>query len=84
MRKVNNLVGINTLTSFHGSCRYEEVNQYEEKAPYAKMAHPTPEHFFPLHVAMGAAGVNAKAKIIHDSWGGSCLSYTAFDFKTAI
>ncbi|KAK8492134.1 hypothetical protein V6N11_082291 [Hibiscus sabdariffa] len=48
--------------------RYEDVNQYEEKAPHAKMAHPWPDHFYPLHVAMGAAGENAEAKLIHESW----------------
>ncbi|QCD95053.1 4,5-DOPA dioxygenase extradiol-like [Vigna unguiculata] len=63
--------------------RYEEVNEYEEKAPYAKMAHPYPDHFFPLHVAMGAAGENAKAKIVHDSWDAGSFSYASFSFTTA-
>ncbi|ESW24452.1 hypothetical protein PHAVU_004G132200 [Phaseolus vulgaris] len=62
----------------HG--RYEEVNEYEEKAPYAKMAHPWPDHFFPLHVAMGAAGENAKAKVVHDSWDAGSISYASFSF----
>ncbi|CAN1161945.1 Extradiol ring-cleavage dioxygenase [Linum perenne] len=34
--------------------RYEDVNHYEQKAPHGKKAHPWPDHFFPLHVAMGA------------------------------
>ncbi|KAK6923307.1 hypothetical protein RJ641_011611, partial [Dillenia turbinata] len=34
--------------------RYEDVNHYEERAPHAKLAHPWPDHFYPLHVAMGA------------------------------
>ncbi|XP_061361030.1 4,5-DOPA dioxygenase extradiol-like [Gastrolobium bilobum] len=63
--------------------RYEEVNDYEEKAPYAKKAHPWPDHFFPLHVAMGAAGQNAKAEIVHDSWDGCAFSYASFGFKAA-
>ncbi|CAN1156368.1 Extradiol ring-cleavage dioxygenase, partial [Linum perenne] len=46
------------LNSFVGSlicvCRYEDVNHYEQKAPHGKKAHPWPDHFFPLHVAMGA------------------------------
>ncbi|KAL4374381.1 hypothetical protein AHAS_Ahas05G0176100 [Arachis hypogaea] len=63
--------------------RFEDVNEYEEKAPYAKMAHPWPDHFFPLHVAMGAAGEKAKAKVIHDSWDGGSMSYASFSFTAA-
>ncbi|OMP07614.1 Extradiol ring-cleavage dioxygenase, class III enzyme, subunit B [Corchorus olitorius] len=29
--------------------RYEDVKNYKDKAPHAKMAHPWPEHIFPLH-----------------------------------
>uniref|UniRef100_A0A0D9YI72 Extradiol ring-cleavage dioxygenase class III enzyme subunit B domain-containing protein n=1 Tax=Oryza glumipatula TaxID=40148 RepID=A0A0D9YI72_9ORYZ len=36
--------------------RHDDVKQYEEKAPHGKMAHPSPDHFLPLHVALGAAG----------------------------
>ncbi|KAK9291460.1 hypothetical protein L1049_020113 [Liquidambar formosana] len=62
--------------------RYEDVNQYEEKAPYAKMAHPWPDHFYPLHVAMGAAGETAKAKLIHHSWSLGTLSYASYQFTS--
>ncbi|KAI3825366.1 hypothetical protein L1987_06849 [Smallanthus sonchifolius] len=34
--------------------RYEDVNNYKEKAPHATVAHPLPDHLYPLHVAMGA------------------------------
>ncbi|PIN22817.1 Stizolobate synthase [Handroanthus impetiginosus] len=62
------------------SGRHEDVNKYEEKAPFAKVAHPLPEHFYPLHVAMGAAGAgaDAKAELIHDSWASYTLSYASF------
>ncbi|KAK7314858.1 hypothetical protein VNO77_33386 [Canavalia gladiata] len=63
--------------------RYEEVNEYEENAPYAKVAHPWPDHFFPLHVAMGAAGEKAKAKIVHDSWDFGTVSYASYGFTAA-
>ncbi|RDY08237.1 4,5-DOPA dioxygenase extradiol, partial [Mucuna pruriens] len=63
--------------------RYEEVNQFDEKAPHAKLAHPWPDHFFPLHVAMGAAGENSKAKLVHDSWDGGSISYASFGFTAA-
>lgn len=62
--------------------RYEDVNNYEEKAPHAKMAHPKADHFYPLHVAMGAAGEDAKAELIHRSWGLGTLSYTSYKFTT--
>ncbi|OMP11850.1 Extradiol ring-cleavage dioxygenase, class III enzyme, subunit B [Corchorus olitorius] len=63
--------------------RYEDVNNYEDKAPHAKMAHPWPEHIFPLHVAMGAAGETAKTKLIHHNWDHGCLSYASYQFTTA-
>lgn len=62
--------------------RYQDVNKYEEKAPHAKTAHPWPDHFYPLHVAMGAAGDQAKAKLIHHSWSLGTLSYASYQFTT--
>ncbi|KAL5755382.1 hypothetical protein ACOSP7_023602 [Xanthoceras sorbifolium] len=62
--------------------RHEDVNHYEEKAPHAKRAHPWPDHFYPLHVAMGAAGENAKAELIHHSWSYGALSYASYRFKS--
>ncbi|XP_061349563.1 extradiol ring-cleavage dioxygenase-like [Gastrolobium bilobum] len=63
--------------------RYEDVNHYEKKAPHAKMAHPWPDHFYPLHVAIGAAGENAKAKLIHSSIEMGSLSYASYQFTSA-
>lgn len=63
-------------------CRHEDVNHYEQKAPHAKMAHPTPDHFYPLHVALGAAGERAKAELIHQSWEDGSLSYSSYRFKS--
>ncbi|XP_052195098.1 4,5-DOPA dioxygenase extradiol-like [Diospyros lotus] len=62
------------------SGRFEDVNEYEEKAPYGKVAHPRPDHFYPLHVAMGAAGQNAKAELVHHSWEFGALSYSSYKF----
>ncbi|RDX59377.1 4,5-DOPA dioxygenase extradiol, partial [Mucuna pruriens] len=58
--------------------RYEDVNQYEQKAPHAKTAHPWPDHIYPLHVALGAAGENSKAKLIHNSIEMASLSYSSY------
>ncbi|XP_077224534.1 extradiol ring-cleavage dioxygenase-like isoform X2 [Tasmannia lanceolata] len=63
--------------------RYEDVNHYEEKAPSAKMAHPWPDHFYPLHVALGAAGETAKAKLVHHSWSHGVLSYASYRFAAS-
>ncbi|CAA7404611.1 unnamed protein product [Spirodela intermedia] len=52
-----------------------------EKAPFAKHAHPWPEHFFPLHVALGAAGADAQATLIHDSISLGSLSYASYRFS---
>ncbi|KAG4939797.1 hypothetical protein JHK82_045512 [Glycine max] len=63
--------------------RYEDVNHYEQKAPHAKKAHPWPDHFYPLHVAIGAAGEDAKAKLIHSSIELGSLSYASYQFTSA-
>ncbi|XP_072992123.1 extradiol ring-cleavage dioxygenase-like [Typha latifolia] len=61
--------------------RHDDLNNYE-KAPSGKMAHPWPDHFFPLHVALGAAGEKAKAEQIHDSWTNCTLSYASYRFTS--
>ncbi|KAJ1703673.1 hypothetical protein LUZ63_003452 [Rhynchospora breviuscula] len=65
------------------SRRYDEVNHFYDKAPSAKMAQPWPDHFYPLHVAIGAAGGNPISELIHTSWSAGSLSYTSFRFKAA-
>nr|QED21486.1 DODAa [Cardionema ramosissimum] len=62
--------------------RYEDVNTCETKAPNWKLAHPWPEHFYPLHVALGAAGKNAKAELIHNSWDHGTMSYGSYKFTS--
>ncbi|XLT09100.1 hypothetical protein HN51_054893 [Arachis hypogaea] len=51
------------------------------KAPQLKKAHPSPEHFFPLHVAIGAAGGNPTAKVVHSNIEMGCLSYSSYQFN---
>ncbi|GLJ17026.1 hypothetical protein SUGI_0294590 [Cryptomeria japonica] len=72
----------NWLTESLVNGRHDEVNHFEEKAPCARMAHPYPDHFFPLHVALGAAGERAKAELIHNSWSHGTLSYSSYAFST--
>ncbi|CAN6900034.1 unnamed protein product [Brassica oleracea] len=76
-----NFIGIIDDLCFY---MYGDVNEWEEKAPNAKMAHPWPEHFYPLHVAMGAAGDDAKAEQIHTSWELETLSYSSYSFSSSL
>ncbi|KAJ0972128.1 hypothetical protein J5N97_020087 [Dioscorea zingiberensis] len=62
--------------------RHEDVNQYDKKAPQGEMAHPSPDHFYPLLVPLGAAGEKAKAELIHSSWSNGTLSYSSYRFST--
>lgn len=54
---------------------------YRERAPFAARNHPTEEHFFPLHVAFGAAGASAKGVRMHESFDYGSLSMSAYRFE---
>nr|QED21471.1 DODAa2 [Stegnosperma halimifolium] len=62
------------------SGRHEDVNSYKTKAPNWKIAHPWPEHFYLLHVALGASGENSKAELVHRSWDHGTMSYASYKF----
>ncbi|KAL8496737.1 hypothetical protein ACS0TY_020418 [Phlomoides rotata] len=40
--------------------RNSDVNEYAEKAPHAQKTHLSPDHFYMLHVVLGAAGENTR------------------------
>jgi 4,5-DOPA dioxygenase extradiol len=56
---------------------------YREQAPAAERAHPTEEHFLPLYVALGAAGVHAQSRRIHRGFEGAALAMDAYEFRRA-
>jgi len=58
----------------------ESLVRYRELAPSAVHAHPYPDHFMPLLVAIGAAGNGAKGTIIHQSWYWGNLGMGAYEF----
>lgn len=53
---------------------------YRAKAPYARDAHPTDEHFLPVHVAFGAAGEGAHGRALHRSFTLGNLSMASYAF----
>jgi 4,5-DOPA dioxygenase extradiol len=53
---------------------------YRTGAPHAGIAHPTDEHFLPLHVAFGAAGAGARGRPLHRSFTLGNLSMAAYAF----
>ena len=55
----------------------EALVDYRRRAPDARRAHPTEEHFFPLLVAAGAGG---KAARIHSAMTGASLAMDAYQF----
>jgi 4,5-DOPA dioxygenase extradiol len=53
---------------------------YRTRAPHAREAHPTDEHFLPLHVAFGAAGEGAHGRALHRSFTLGNLSMASYAF----
>ncbi len=52
-------------------------------APYAQENHPTPEHFLPFFVALGAAAVSPHAKRLHENTAMGVLAMDAYAFGMA-
>jgi 4,5-DOPA dioxygenase extradiol len=54
---------------------------YRTIAPYARQAHPYPDHYMPLLTAFSAGGPNARGKVLHQSWDLGDLGMGAFEFS---
>lgn len=54
---------------------------WENRAPHARHAHPTTEHLMPLFVALGAAGDDPQAEVLHRSHELGTLALDAFVFR---
>jgi len=61
----------------------DAVIGYRDLAPEGARAHPTEEHFLPLLVAWGAAGVDARVMRVHEGQDGTALSMDAYRFDRA-
>jgi 4,5-DOPA dioxygenase extradiol len=60
--------------------RTAELLDWTKRAPFALMAQPTPDHFLPLFVALGAAGEGARGERVHHGFTLGSLSMSAFRF----
>ncbi len=58
----------------------ESLLDWQTSAPYARENHPTPEHFLPFFVALGAAGTPLHAKRLHDDTAMGVLAMDAYAF----
>jgi 4,5-DOPA dioxygenase extradiol len=59
----------------------ERLARYRELAPYPERAHPRPDHFMPLLVALGAAGKGARGQVLHRSWDYGDFGMGAYSFQ---
>jgi 4,5-DOPA dioxygenase extradiol len=56
---------------------------YRDRAPDAARAHPTEEHFLPLHVAWGAAGEDARVERVVTGFEAGALAMHSWLFHPA-
>jgi 4,5-DOPA dioxygenase extradiol len=56
------------------------LSRWAERAPHAARAHPTPEHFLPLMVAVGAAGAAPEVEHIDAGVDSGVLAMDAYLF----
>ena len=54
---------------------------WEHASPGAKAAHPSPEHFLPLFVALGAAGERRRTEWLGGGWIGDALAADNYLFE---
>ena len=55
--------------------------RWHEIAPHATRAHPTPEHFMPLFVALGAAGQRPRVEHVDAGIEARVLAMDAYVFR---
>ncbi len=56
---------------------------WSTKAPHARRAHPSSDHFMPLLIALGAAGEALTSERIHTSFELGTMSMASFAFHGA-
>jgi 4,5-DOPA dioxygenase extradiol len=68
------------LAAALGEGRTAELLDWTRRAPHAREAQPSPDHFLPLFVALGAAGPGARGERLHQGFTLGSLSMAAFQF----
>jgi 4,5-DOPA dioxygenase extradiol len=68
------------LTDAVTSGNVDALLDYAARAPHATRNHPTPEHFLPLFVALGAAA-DPKAQVLHQNFNYGILSMAAYSWN---
>ena len=63
------------------SNRLDELVDWDTQAPSALRAHPSPEHFLPLFVALGAAGERWETETVFAGFEASSLAMDAYAFN---
>jgi 4,5-DOPA dioxygenase extradiol len=58
----------------------DALARWTEQAPHARRAHPTPEHFLPLMVALAAAGRRPRLEHIEAGVDSGVLAMDAYLF----
>lgn len=61
----------------------QSLLDWQTLAPYARENHPTPEHFLPFFVALGAAGTPLYATRLHEDVTYGVLAMDAYAFTNA-
>ena len=56
------------------------LDEWARLAPHAARAHPSPEHFLPLHVALGAAGADWTGERLHGDIMYGCFATDCYRF----
>ncbi|MEP7028901.1 MAG: class III extradiol ring-cleavage dioxygenase, partial [Candidatus Eisenbacteria bacterium] len=56
----------------------DSMVEWRTHAPYPEANHPTPEHFLPLFVPLGAAPEATKGRLLHRAFAYGALSMAAF------
>ncbi len=54
---------------------------YRRQSPGGERAHPSEEHLLPLYVALGAAGAEARSRVVHRDYNAAALAMDAFAFE---
>jgi 4,5-DOPA dioxygenase extradiol len=61
----------------------QALAQYRRRAPHARRAHPTEEHFLPLLVALGASGEADTATVLEGGMTYGVLSMESYAFENS-